>query len=106
MAFARSDQNASRYARGGATAVKGNKLGWWERKVYKRSPTDIPLTISPRYHQRPDLLAADLYGNDNLMWFVLQYNAIVDTHTEFVQNAQIILPTRTRLYTELLSVSS
>lgn len=103
MAFARSDQIQTRYSRGGKVDVVGKRLGFWEPKPFVRSQTDIPYRISPRYHLRPDLLAADLYGNDTLMWFILQYNSIVDIHTEFVQGSMIILPTRTRMYTELLS---
>lgn len=102
----RSDQNRnSRYARGGDTELKGNKLGWWERTVFETSPTDVPFPISAKYHLRPDLLAADVYGRDELMWFILQFNTIVDLHTEFIEGAIIMLPLRTRVYGELLSTS-
>lgn len=100
----RSDQQrTSRYAKGGTSEVSGDRIKYWERKIFQTSPTDIPFTITSRYNLRPDLLAADLYGKDSLMWFVLQYNNIVDPVTEFVEGAQIVLPTRKRLYSELLS---
>jgi hypothetical protein len=107
MSFQRSDQQrGSRYSKGGISEIKGNRLAWWERKVFPRSHADIPLTISAQYHLRPDLLAAALYGRDSLQWFILQYNNINDIHTEFVQGAVIVLPTRARLFGELLSSST
>lgn len=107
MAFQRSDlQRTSRYAKGGITEVKGDKLGWWDRKVFPKSNSDIAFPITARHHLRPDLIAADLYGRDSLQWFVLQYNSIADIHTELVQGATIILPTRARLFGELLTSAS
>lgn len=105
--FLRSDrQIGSRYKQGGTTDLVGVRLGWWERKVYPKSASDIPLTITPRYHMRPDLLAADVYGKDTLMWFVLAYNNIIDVPGEFVEGTVLILPTRQRLLTELLTSSN
>lgn len=107
MKFLRSDRQAgSRYKQGGTTDVNGVRLGWWERKIYPKSPSDIPFTLTARYHLRPDLLAADVYGKDSLMWFVLDYNNISDIPTEFIEGAEVILPTRKRLLSELLSATS
>lgn len=107
MTFTRSDQvRNSRYNQGGKADVSGNRLGWWERKLYKSSPMDISLTLSKRYALRPDLVAIDMYGKANLMWFVLQYNSISDLTEDFVEGSVIYLPTKGRLFGELLSKSS
>lgn len=104
-AMQRSDQQRQgRYVQGGTvTVVGGDKLGWWERKVLPRSTSDIPFTITPKYEYRPDRLAYDIYGRANLQWFVLQYNNIVDLYTDFTVGKTIVLPTRARLFAELLS---
>lgn len=104
MAIQRSDQQrGGRYVQGGTVEANGARLGWWERKTYDRSPTDIVYTITANYAHRPDLLAYDLYGRTTLQWFVLQYNNASDVYTDFTEGTIIELPTRSRLFGELLS---
>lgn len=89
----RSDQNnRCRYVQGGTTESFPTRIGWWEREVFPSSVEDVVITLTARYNKRPDLLAADAYGSSTLMWFVLQYNNIVDINTEFLEGATIILP--------------
>ena len=100
----RSDRVTNgRYLQGGVTTVNGNRLGWWERKIFAKSLMDIPFTLIRKYDRRPDILALDMYGKSNLMWFILQYNNISDVNVEFVAGAVIMLPTKGRLTTELLT---
>lgn len=104
MTFRRSDQQRTgRYSQGGTIELHGNAIAWWERQVYPKSETDISYTISPIYARRPDLLANDLYGTPILQWFILQYNTIVDINNEFVEGNKLILPTKARLFGELLT---
>jgi hypothetical protein len=106
MAFQRSDQQrGGRYVQGGTTTVKGNRIAWWERKVFAKSPTDIVYTISAKYANRPDLLAYDMYGKSTLQWFIMQYNAISDVYEDFNEGTVILLPDRGRLFSELLAGS-
>lgn len=106
MAFQRSDQQrGSRYSQGGKVNLKGGKITWWERTVYPKSPTDITYVVTARYAQRPDLLAFDVYGKSTLQWFIMQYNAISDLYDDFSEGAVIQLPTRARLFGELLTKS-
>ena len=102
MALKSNKRDDGRFVQGGVVDDFGNRLGWWERKIFHRSPTDVKMTITPRYHKRPDLLAYDAYGTANLMWFILQYNHISDI-TTFVPGLEITLPTRTRLFSEMLT---
>ena len=98
-----TDVANSRYAQGGSTEVKGNTIGWWERKPLPKSPLDVTFVITKRYAGRPDLVAFDMYGKTTLMWVVLQYNAILDLTEDFCEGTVITLPTRSRLFSELLS---
>ena len=64
---------------------------------------DIKMVVTKRYAGRPDLVAYDVYGRTTLMWVVLQYNTILDITEDFVEGTQITLPTRSRLFSELLT---
>ena len=102
----RSDQiQNTRYSKGGISSVISNKLGWWERVPLSKSTSDYNITLDAKYHNRPDLLAYDLYGKASLMWVILQYNSILDVTTEFVVGAEIVAPNRMRLFQEILSTN-
>lgn len=102
----RSDQvQNTRYNKGGVSNIIGSRIGWWDRIVFSKSPTDTILTLDSKYHKRPDKLAYDLYGKATYMWVILQYNNILDVTTEFVSGATITVPSKTRLTQELLSTS-
>jgi len=102
--MARSDQTRDgRYVQGGTVEQLRDRLGWWERRIYAPSVTDIKLTITPRYAVRPDLLAYDVYGKATLAWVILLYNNIVDINLEFAEGKEILLPTRERVQTEFLT---
>lgn len=92
-----------RYGYGGATVDYGSRLGWWDRTLFPKSHTDITIKITNKYSQRPDAVAYDVYGQSSLMWFVLQYNNIMDVSTEFIEGKSIILPSKSRLFTEILT---
>lgn len=103
MAMNKSNkQSAGRFVQGGKVDDFGNRLGWWEPKVFATSPSDVQLILTSKYNRRPDLLAFDLYGKSGLMWFVLQYNSISDI-TKFETGLTIVLPTRARLFGEMLT---
>lgn len=106
MAFKRSDlQRDGRYRQGGTSSIRGGKISWWERKSFARSPTDVTYVVTAKYANRPDLLAFDVYGRANMQWFIMQYNNVSDLYTDFNEGAVISLPTRGRLFGELLSGS-
>lgn len=92
-----------RYSQGGTTEVVGNRIGWWERKNFPKSTMDVSIVITKRYAHRPDLVAYDMYGKTSLMWVVLQYNAILDVMEDFTEGTVIRLPSRSRLFSQLLT---
>lgn len=94
----------TRMLNGGETEIKGNKLGWWERKPFEKNiSTDYIVTIPEIYDKRPDLMAYQVYGKPELFWLVLQYNDIVDIEEEFVSGKEIILPSRIRTLSGLVN---
>lgn len=107
MANPRSDKMPkSRYVLGGKTESIPTRVGWWERKPIPTSDSDVEIVIGKKYARRPDLIAYDFYGSASLMWVVLQFNNIIDINTELVEGSTISLPTKVRLYTQILSSTS
>lgn len=101
---ARSNNSTrGRYVAGGTVESFPTRLGWWERKIISKSASDVKIVVTPRYHQRPDLLAFDMYGTATLMWLVLQFNSIIDINTEFLVGTEISLPTKSRVFSQILS---
>lgn len=102
----KSTQNRlGRYTQGGKTTDLKTRLGWWERKPLERSASDISLTITPKYAFRPDRLAYDMYGRADLQWLILQFNNVNDVHIDFATGKTITVPTKERVFRELLSTS-
>lgn len=85
-------QKYSRSTKGGST----DSAGFWTRKPFAKSYDDLSVTITKKYHRRPDLLANDIYGTAEVMWFILQYNDMVDVYSEFTEGKVLTLPTPIR----------
>jgi len=98
-----TNRRNSRYVQGGSTDVFKERLGFWQRRALPKHQTDVAYTIDARCDKKPWLVAHDKYGDVELMWFVLQYNTILDVTTEFVAGKTILLPTPSRLFMDLLS---
>ena len=60
---------------------------------------DASFTITTQYHNRPDLLAYDLYGSKDLWWVFAQRNMdiIKDPVYDFVAGTTIKLPKKSQL---------
>ena len=80
------------------TSIVNNKY----LDVYESSVVDIANTetttvvISAKYHQRPDVLAHDLYGNAKLWWVFAEFNpgTLVDPIVDFTSGKTIVYPVR------------
>lgn len=64
-------------------------------------PIDIPTSINdttvkitPAYHERPDLLAHDYYGDSELWWVIALFNidTLIDPISDFKSGTVIVLP--------------
>jgi len=65
--------------------------------------TDIIYVIPVVYAGKPDLIAFDYYGRNDLGWLVLQYNNIVDINEELTVGKTIRLPAKRRVFYSILS---
>lgn len=101
-----TDGKRSRYVQGGTTERYSTRLGWWERQILEKNTTDVAVTITSKYALRPDLLAAEFYGDSRLQWLVLQFNNIVDINIEFVEGKEILLPSPSRVTFGMLNNST
>ena len=91
------NEGSSRYVKGGITEQYTTRLGWWERSIFIKQSSDIPFTITPKYEYRPDLVSNDLYGRDDLGWFIMQYNNLIDVNEEFILGTTLTLPSASRI---------
>lgn len=89
----------SRIVLGGTTDVlnDGKSLGWWEMKDFpKNQSDDVDFYISSEYALRPDKISYKMYGREDFMWLVLQYNDIIDINEELIAGKTIRLPSYKR----------
>ena len=94
----------SRYVQGGESSVGEKFIRWWEKTPYEQNQvTDVEYTIPIYYAAKPDLIAYDYYGRQELGWIVLQYNNIVDINEELAVGKTIKLPAANRVFYEMLS---
>ena len=61
----------------------------------EESETDT-IKLESKYHQRPDKLAYDLYGNAKLWWIFAEFNqdSLVDPILDFTSGKTITYPIR------------
>jgi hypothetical protein len=83
--------------------VNGQYLGQLTIRPVPADADDILYEIEPQYHNRPDLLAYDLYGSSKLWWVFVQRNLdkINDPIFDFAVGKQIYLPKKSRIQEEL-----
>jgi hypothetical protein len=74
-----------------------------EHRAIPRLAEDRLYQIEPPYHLRPDLLAFDLYGTENLWWVFAARNpsSLKDPLFHFVAGNKIFLPTKETLQAAL-----
>lgn len=72
----------------------GGHLGFYQIRTIPAQSDDATYTIEPQYHQRPDLLAYDMYDNPNLWWVFCQRNldTMEDPIYDFKSGATIYVP--------------
>ena len=76
------------------TEVKDFYLDLWVPPTVSAQKTDKMITISPKYHMRPELLSYDLYGTTDSWWvfMVRNPNKINDPINDFVSGLEIYIP--------------
>ena len=76
------------------TRMQGTYLDIYEHRPIPSHADDVLFTINATYEFRPDLLAYDLYSNQNLWWVfaVRNPNAIEDPIWDFRIGKKIYIP--------------
>jgi len=93
----------SRYVHGGKTESGSIGLGWWERKPLLKDATDIVYYVENKYEHRIDLISAEIYGDSRYWWVIAQYNDLLDPHGEITAGRMLVIPTKDRLFTSILT---
>jgi len=78
-------------------------LDIWEPRTIAKDPADIVFTVESIYQFRPDLLAADLYGDPSLWWVFAARNpnTIKDPIFDMKTGVSIYLPSKDNLIKDL-----
>ena len=81
------------------TRMQGTYLDIYEPRPIPSYADDVLFTINATYQFRPDLLAYDLYSNQNLWWVfaVRNPNAIEDPIWDFRVGKKIYIPKQATL---------
>jgi hypothetical protein len=74
--------------------VNNDYLDILEYRSIPAEKDDVIYTLDKLYEFRPDLLAADLYGNSNLWWVFISRNPNVfeDPVFDFTQGTKFFIP--------------
>lgn len=86
-----------RFGFGGTVESNSVGQGFWTRKTFDRRSDDIYITLTDLTARHPNLITKKLYGKDNLVWLLLQYNNIIDPVDELISGKQVVLPHPTRV---------
>jgi len=82
------------------TPIKDFYLDLWEADSYEipSSVDDKQITIESKYHRRPDLLAYDMFGSQQLWWVFPMRNKdlLIDPINDFTSGLVIWVPTNVK----------
>ena len=62
----------------GVTDIIGRYMTYYIHRRIPPNALDVIVTLDDRYDKRPDLLAADVYGDPDLFWVVGLRNGLED----------------------------
>lgn len=77
-----------------STPLTRRQLDIYQPPVKKNINDAKKITVSAKYHGRPDLLAYDLYGDGQLWWIFVIYNMdkLVDPLKDLKAGMELIVP--------------
>lgn len=81
----------------GKTPVDGRFLGTYVHRPIPSAADDSMLTVTTRYVWRPDLLALDVYGDQDLWWVIPQRNGLEDPVFDMVPGLVLVVPSQITL---------
>lgn len=97
MAYSPSYNSESPY---NFTNITGKFLTYYVHRVVAPHPLDrVTILNNERYVNRPDLLARDLYGTEDLFWIIPVRNGLQDPVFDFTFGRALIIPDTTYVST-------
>lgn len=97
MVTKHSTPTKTRYTIGGTVNTNPVGLGFWTKITLDHRDDDIIVILNEKMAKHPNILTQQLYGRDNLIWLVWQYNNILDPITELIPGMKIVMPNPIRL---------
>ena len=89
----------SKYSMYSGTIQKDGLLGVYQDIPITKHSSDYVMKVPPRYHNRPDLLAMDLYGAPGLWWIIPRLNDFSDLVFDMYEGREINIMTLQRFQT-------
>lgn len=76
----------------GFTPIIGRFMVYYVHRPVPPHPLDQVIVLNPRYENRPDLLANDLYGNPDMFWIIAVRNGLQDPVFDFRSGERYTIP--------------
>jgi len=97
MAYIPSYHSSSPY---NFTSITGKFLTYYVHRLVESHPFDkITILNNERYVNRPDILAMDLYGSEDLFWVIPVRNGLQDPVFDLTYGRALIIPDATYVRT-------
>lgn len=79
-----------------STKVVGRFAGYYVHRSVDPHQDDAIVKVSTRWHQRPDLMSYDLYGNPDLFVVIAVRNKLQDPIYDLVEGIDVVVPSADR----------
>lgn len=79
------------------TPISGNFLGYYVHRSVPADPTDSLMFCTSRWENRPDLMALDVYGNEDYAMAIPLRNGLRDPVFDLVMGRALAVPTLARV---------
>ncbi len=87
----------TRFNFGGTVEQNAIGVGFWTRRDFQQRDDDLRVQLNEQTATRLNIITKKLYGKDNLVWLLLQYNNILDPAEELVPGKIIRMPHPSRI---------
>lgn len=75
----------------------------WDPPTIPVLPNDRYVQVLPEWENRPDLIALEFYGSEQLYWVIAYANGMTDPFAETYIGRRIRIPDRENLYHDVLA---
>ena len=76
----------------GVTDIIGRFMTYYIHRRIPPNALDVVVPLDARYDKRPDLLAADIYGDPDLFWVVPLRNGLQDPVFDLKRGEEFTIP--------------